>query len=68
MFTAFENGKVSALLSFMRTLVLLSAAIVIMAYLFGVNGVWWSTPVAEGIAVIMAMYFIFRYRKVYGYL
>lgn len=68
MFTAFENGKISAILSFMRTLFLLSVLIIVMAYLFGVFGIWIATPLAEAIAMIMAIYFIYKYKNLYGYI
>ena len=68
MFTAFENGKVSAILSFMRTLVLLSFAIVVMAYIWGVTGIWLSTPLAEGLALLMAVYYIVKNKDKYKYI
>ena len=68
MFTAFENGKVSAILSFMRTLVLLSFAIVVMAYIWGVTGIWLSTPLAEGLALLMAVYYIIKNKDKYKYI
>ena len=40
MFTAFSDGKVSALISFVRTFVLIVLNILLLPYLIGVNGVW----------------------------
>ncbi len=68
MFTAFGDGKVSALLSFLRTLVFLVISLVALAALFGVDGVWYASPLAETLAVGLAAFCTVRYRKKYGYL
>lgn len=68
MFTAFGNGKVSAVLSFMRTLVFVTSTLLIFAYLFGIDGVWVATPVAECLAFMMSIFFIFKYRFNYEYM
>lgn len=67
MFTAFGNGKVSALLAFLRTLVFLVSSLFFLAALFQVNGVWWATPIAEMLAFLFACYFLYRYRYQYHY-
>lgn len=66
-FTAFGNGAVSAAISFLRTLVFLVASLLGLSYLFGVDGVWFSVPVAELLAAIVSLYFLIRYRKTYHY-
>lgn len=68
MFTAFGNGKVSALLSLMRSLLFLVPAILVFSYLFGVGGVWAAAPAAEFLAFFFTVFFIWRYRRRYGYL
>lgn len=68
MFTAFEDGKSSAILSFMRTLVFLSISLILLSSLFGVNGVWYSSVVAEFLAVTLSIFFTLKYRKKYHYL
>lgn len=67
LFTAFGNGRVSAILSFLRTLVFLAGSILTMAALFGVTGVWCAAPVAETLALCVSVFCIIRYRKVYPY-
>lgn len=47
MFTALSNGKVSAFLSFFRTFVLLTGAILILPRFLGITGVWLAAPAAE---------------------
>lgn len=47
MFTAFSDGKTSALLSLLRTLILFVIGIVVLPYILGVDGVWLVVPFAE---------------------
>lgn len=67
LFTALEDGRTSALLSCMRTLVLLTGCLVTLTALFGVDGVWFAAPVAEGAALLLSLFFLLRYRKTYDY-
>ncbi len=67
LFTALSNGKVSAILSFLRTFVFIVAAVLILPSLLGVNGIWLSIPVAEGLALIVAAVYMIRLKDVYGY-
>lgn len=57
-FTAVSDGKTSALLSFLRTFVLLAAAILILPGLLGVTGIWLAVPAAELFAFGIS-YFLF---------
>lgn len=66
-FTALNNGKISALISFLRTLVLEVGMLLLLPWIFDLNGVWWALPAAEILSAIMAVGFLMRYRKVYGY-
>lgn len=67
MFTALSNGKISAFLSFMRTLVLIVVLVLLFVKLFGINGLWFALPTAEVIALIIGFVFIKKYKKVYNY-
>lgn len=67
MFTAFGDGRVSAILSFVRTLVLLVVMLIGLSALFGVTGVWYASPAAEMLALGHAVYYTIRYRHVYHY-
>lgn len=49
MYTALSNGRRSAVLSFLRTFVLLAGAILWLPRIWGLTGVWLAVPVAEGI-------------------
>lgn len=68
MFTAFGDGKVSAILSFMRTLVFLVAFLIGFSVLFGVNGVWSASLAAEFMAFALAVFYTFKKKSAYHYL
>lgn len=66
-FTALNNGLVSAIISFLRTLVFQVAALYLLSYLFGLDGIWWSIDLAELMACFLSLSFIFLMRKKYHY-
>ena len=66
-FTALNNGVVSAIISFLRTLVFQVLAVMLLPLAFGVDGIWSSLIVAEFMAAFLSSIFIFAYRKRYGY-
>lgn len=67
MFTAFSNGKISGLLSILRTLVLFLIGIYILPLMFQVNGVWLVVPFCEVLTILLSIFFIFKYKRVYKY-
>ena len=67
-FTALNNGLISALISFLRTLVFQVIAVLVLPIFFGLNGIWFSIVTAEIISVIVTLAFIFGKRKKYGYM
>lgn len=67
LFTAFSNGKVSAILSFLRTFVFLVACLVLLPLLWGVDGIWLAVPIAEAMALLVSVYCLIRFKKVYEY-
>lgn len=67
MFTAFSDGKVSAAISFMRTFGFLTVSILGLPYLLGVDGVWFSVPLAEFLTIFVSVLFFYKKRKVYHY-
>ncbi|CEN78501.1 MATE family efflux transporter [Paraclostridium sordellii] len=67
MFTAFSNGKISAMLSILRTFILFTIGIITLPRFLGVNGVWMVVPFAEFTTFIVSMVFINRYKKIYMY-
>lgn len=67
-FTALNNGLVSAVISFLRTLVFQMAAVLILPRLLGLNGIWLAVLVAELLALGVTLQFFIRKKKVYHYL
>ncbi len=66
-FTALNNGLVSAVISFLRTLVFQIAGVVFMPMVLGVDGIWWSVVVSEFMAVVATLFFLALNRKKYKY-
>lgn len=68
LFTALSNGKVSAVISFLRTFVFIVAGLLIMPYFFEVTGIWLAIPVAELLTLFMAAAFVYKGGKMYYYI
>lgn len=68
LFTAMNNGLVSAAISLLRTFVFQAAAVFCLPLLFGVEGIWWAVSVAEVGALAVSLFFVLYYRKRYRYL
>lgn len=66
-FTALNNGKVSALISFMRTLVFETSTVMLLPLAWGIDGVWSAIIVAEACALVLTAFFLVYLRKPYGY-
>lgn len=66
-FTALNDGATSAVISFLRTLVLQTAAVMILPVFMGINGVWISVVAAEFMAVILGAVFLIEKRNSYHY-
>lgn len=66
-FTALNNGPVSALISFARTLVFEVLSILILPGFLGVNGIWGSVIVAEAAALVLSIICLIIFRKKYRY-
>ncbi len=67
MFTALSNGLVSALISFLRTLLFQVTVVLVLPIFFDVEGVWASVLVAEVFALAVTVFFFVRMRKRYNY-
>ena len=66
-FTALNNGVLSAVISFLRTLVFQISAIFILPEILGINGIWASVSLAELLTLCITVTFFIRQRKVYHY-
>lgn len=66
-FTALNNGGISALISFLRTLVFQVAAVLILPLMLGLDGIWLAIVVAEVLALFVTAGLVIGYRKRYQY-
>jgi putative MATE family efflux protein len=68
-FTALNNGLISALISFLRTLVFQVAAILLLPLIWdpAIDGIWVSIVVAEVTAAVMTVIFLAVNKKRYKY-
>lgn len=66
-FTALNNGAVSAAISFLRTLIFQSAAVIVLPMIWKLDGIWLSITVAEVFALIISVTFLAAKRKKYNY-
>ncbi len=67
-FTALNNGAVSVIVSFLRTLVFQMLCVLVLPIFFGIDGIWWATAVAEMFAFILSLSFLIVKRNKYHYM
>ncbi|MBQ7514648.1 MAG: MATE family efflux transporter [Schwartzia sp.] len=65
-FTALNDGRTSAILSFCHTLVFLLGMLLLLPRFFGINGVWLANPAAEILAMGLAFWLFREKGKLYG--
>lgn len=66
-FTALNNGLISALISFLRTLVFQAVIVLTLPLLFHIDGIWASVVLAEILSAILTIIFIVKKRRTYHY-
>ena len=66
-FTALNNGLVSAIIAFLRTLVLQVAAVLLLPLIWDLDGIWISCVAAELSAMVITIFFWIGNRKKYHY-
>ena len=67
LFTALNNGLISAVISFSRTLVFQVFAIFLLPLLFGLDGVWFANVLAEFLALGVSIFFFVSRKRKYRY-
>ena len=67
MFTALNNGMVSAVLAFTRSFVFMVICLLVLPIVFGVTGIWLANSLAELMAIALSLAMFSKYRKQYGY-
>ena len=63
MFTALNNGGISAFIAFMRTLVFQLLSVLLLPLILGIEGIWWAAVVAEVLALLVSFIFFFKKKK-----
>lgn len=66
MFTALNNGVVSAICATVRVVIFEIGSVMILPLYFGLNGIWAAGPVAE-LSTIVVIIYVIALRKRYGY-
>lgn len=66
-FTALSNGVISAVISFLRTLVFQVAMIYLLPLFFDLDGIWMAITAAESLALVVTIIFFVTQRKHYHY-
>ena len=67
-FTALNNGGISAAISFLRTLLFQTSAVLLLPHFLDVDGIWLAVGVAELCAFVISVAFIFAKRDKYHYM
>lgn len=67
-FMALNNGTVSAILSFLKTMVFEVASVIILPMILGKNEIWLSVSLAELMAFMLTAFFMVKNRKKYNYI
>ncbi len=67
LFTAFANGKISAFISFMRSLGFFVPIILILPLFLKVVGIWLVVPISEVCTIFISIYCYKTFKKQYGY-
>ena len=68
LFTALNNGLISAVISFVRTLVCQIAAVLLLPLVWELDGIWASVVVAELVALLLTAVLVIKYRHRYHYM
>ena len=66
-FTALNNGLVSAVISFLRTLLFQASSVMLLPIFFDLDGIWFAIIVAEFCCLVLTTIFIVKNRSKYKY-
>ena len=67
-FTALNDGKTSAIISFCRTMIFECAAVLILPIIFDINGIWGAIILAELLSATLSVFCFIRNAGKYGYI
>ncbi len=68
LFTALNNGLISAVISFVRTLICQIAAVLLLPLIFGLDGIWWAIVVSEAVALVLTVFCFAKFKNRYHYM
>ena len=66
-FTALNNGLVSAVVAFLRTVVFQVVTVLVLPMLWKIDGIWWAMVAAEVLSFITVVWCFVKFRKRYHY-
>lgn len=66
-FTALNDGLVSAIISFLRTLLFQVVAILVLPIFFDIDGIWFAVIVAEAMSLLVVLAFLKKMQPKYNY-
>ena len=64
-FTSVSNWKVSAIVSFVRSIIITVLCIIILPMLFWIKAIWWAVWLAECLSLLLSLRFLHKYWKKY---
>ena len=64
-FTALNDGKTSAILSFCRTIIFMVVPILVLPRIIGIDGVWMSVPAGEIMSIMLGIYYFIKYHDIW---
>ena len=67
-FTSLNDGLVSGVLSFLRTLVFQIATILLLPMIWGLDGIWLAIVASEGIALFVTVFCFVKFKGKYRYI
>lgn len=68
LFTALNNGLISAVISFVRTLICQIASVLLLPLILGLDGIWWAIVVSEGVALVLTIFCFVKFKGRYHYM
>ena len=66
-FTALNNGLVSAIISFGRTIIFQTGLVIVLPFIFNENGIWYSIVLSEIFSIIVSITFLICNKRKYSY-
>ena len=59
---------ISAVISFVRTVICQTVAVLLLPMIFGLDGIWWAIVAAESVALVLTVFCFVKFKDRYHYL